>query len=156
MENLNVKGMLQNRKLSRKIHETAWATLVAMINYKSASTGRTFHQIGRFVPSSKTCSCCDHKLDSLSLSVREWKCPNCGSNHHRDLNAAVNIKNFGQLDCYDQLITSDDIAEGVSMMPTSLQKFTTVVSMKPKIERSLNVISVGKGSRKTIQSLVEW
>lgn len=150
MENLNVKGMLQNRKLSRKIHETAWSTLVSMINYKSAKAGRTFHQIGRFIPSSKTCSCCGHKLNKLDLGTREWQCPSCGYEHDRDLNAAINIKNFGQLDCYDQIITSHETGEGALNMPTSLQKFTI------KIERSPCVIGVGKGSEKATKSLVSW
>ena len=148
MENLNVKGMLQNRKLSRKIHETAWSLLVNMINYKATSSGRTFHRIGRFVPSSKTCSCCGYKLDSLSLGTREWQCPSCNTSHDRDFNAAVNIKNFGQLDCYDQIIPSVDMPEVVSeVMPMSLQKYAN------KIERSSNFL-VSIGSRKTQQSLV--
>jgi putative transposase len=142
MENLNVNGMLKNRKLSRKIHETGWATLVTMIDYKSEWAGRTFHQIGRFIPSSKTCSSCGHKLDKLDLGTRTWDCPNCGTSHDRDLNAAVNIKNFGQLDCYDQTIPSVETIEVGSSIPMSLQKFTT------KIERSDFVKSVGDGSRK--------
>ena len=141
MENLNVSGMLKNRKLSRKIHETAWSTLVNMISYKSGWGGKTFHQIDRFVPSSKTCSCCGHKLESLDLSVRDWKCTECGSSHDRDLNAAVNIKNFGQLDCYDQIIPSVETIEMESKIPKSLQKFVT------KIERSLGS-NVDIGSRK--------
>ena len=149
MENLNVSGMLKNRKLSRKIHETAWSTLVSMINYKAASAGRTFHQIGQFVPSSKTCSCCGHKLQSLDLGTREWTCPSCGTHHDRDLNAAINIKNFGQLDCYDQILPSQETGE-VGEVPMSLQKFTT------KIERSPYVVGVGKGSEKATKSLVSW
>lgn len=150
MENLNVKGMLQNRRLSRKIHETAWSTLVSMINYKSMKAGRTFHQIGRFVPSSKTCSCCGHTLEKLDLGTREWTCPSCGVEHDRDLNAAINIKNFGQLDCYDQIITSQEPGEGASLMPTSLQKFAS------KIERSPVAFGVSNGSETATRSLVAW
>lgn len=130
MENLNIKGMLKNRKLSRKIHETAWTSLVEMINYKATKYGRTFHQIGTFIPSSKTCSCCGFKLEKLKLSTREWECPECNTLHDRDLNAALNIKNFGQLAVYDQIVTSHETGEGVSKMPKSLMKQTT------KIERS--------------------
>ena len=121
--------------------------LVGLIQYKSASAGRTFHQIGRFVPSSKTCSSCGHKLDKLDLGTRSWTCPSCGSKHDRDLNAAVNIKNFGQIDCYDQIIPSADIAE-VGEIPMSLQKFAN------KIERSGVVTPVSDGSRKAARSLV--
>ncbi len=48
----------------------------------------------RWYPSSKTCSCCGHKLDILPLSVREWVCPECGSVHDRDVNAAINLRNL--------------------------------------------------------------
>lgn len=149
MENLNVSGMLKNRKLSRKIHETAWASLVVMIGYKSSSSGRTFHQIDRFAPSSKTCSCCGNKLDKLDLGTREWTCPVCCSKHDRDINAAINIKNFGQLDCYDQLLTSVETTE-MGNVPMSLQKHIT------KTERSPVCCGVDVGSRKTTKSLVSW
>jgi putative transposase len=51
-------------------------------------------ECGRFEPSSKTCSGCGHKLAELPLAVRAWTCPICGAEHDRDLNAAINIKNF--------------------------------------------------------------
>ena len=59
----------------------AWSTLVGMISYKSIWYGKTFHQIDRWYPSSKTCNCCGHKVDKLSLDIREWDCPNCGTHH---------------------------------------------------------------------------
>ena len=147
MEDLNVRGMLKNRKLSRKIQETGWSILVNMIKYKSESSGRLFHQINRFSPSSKTCSCCGHKLESLSLGTRDWICPVCESHHDRDLNAATNIKNFGQLDCYEKIIHSVETTE-LGEIPKSLQKFTT------KIERSFMSLNVCEGSRKATRSLV--
>jgi putative transposase len=52
-------------------------------------------EIGRFFPSSKTCSCCSHVLDKLTLDVREWYCPSCNTHHDRDGNAALNIRNEG-------------------------------------------------------------
>jgi len=146
VEDLNVKGMLQNRRLSRKIQETAWSTLTTMIEYKANRATRTFHQIGRFVPSSKTCSCCGHKIDSLPLNIREWTCPICNSNHDRDLNAAVNIKNFGQIDLYDQVVLSQETGE-LEEIPMSLQKFVN------KIERSPIIIGVDEGSKKAAKSL---
>jgi putative transposase len=109
MEDLNVRGMIKNRKLSKSISDAAWSTLVEMIKYKATWYGKTFHQIDRFYPSSKTCSCCGHKLDSLELSVREWACSNCGTIHDRDLNAAKNILNKGLSDLYD--LTSDELAD---------------------------------------------
>lgn len=147
MEDLNVSGMLKNRKLSRKIHETAWATLVGMISYKCSWYGKTFYQIGRFAPSSKTCSCCGYKNKELKLSMREWECPDCNSLHDRDLNAAINIKNFGQADCYGQLLTSVETPEAEEI-PISLQKHSN------KIERSPDESGVRMGSKKTQRSLV--
>ena len=62
-----------------------------------------------FYPSSKTCSCCGHKLESLDLSVREWECPSCGTTHDRDLNAAVNILSKGLDDLYS--LTSEELSD---------------------------------------------
>lgn len=103
MEDLNVSGMIKNRKLSRAIHSASWSMLSSMIEYKCNWNQRSFHKISRWFPSSKTCSCCGHKMDSMDLSIREWICPKCNSIHDRDLNAAVNIKQQGQLDLYNHI-----------------------------------------------------
>jgi putative transposase len=95
VEDLCVKGMLRNRKLSRSIADSAWSTFVQLLAYKAQWYGRTLVKVGRFFPSSKTCSHCDYKVDSLPLSIREWTCPNCGTNHDRDINAAKNIMAAG-------------------------------------------------------------
>ena len=129
MEDLNVSGMLKNRKLSRAIHEASWSTLRAMIQYKCDWNKRNFHQIDRWFPSSKTCSCCGHKMDSMELSVREWSCPSCGAEHDRDLNAAINILQEGQRDCYGELVYSVATIEWGSV-PKALAKRSS------KIERS--------------------
>lgn len=130
MENLNISGMAKNHCLSRKIYSASWATLIDMIAYKSNWAGRTLHKIDRWYPSSKTCSCCGYKLESLSLGVREWDCPSCGTHHDRDINAAKNIKNKGQLDCYEKLIS--DTATEKAKLPMAMMKFVD------KIERSTN------------------
>lgn len=141
MEDLNVAGMIKNRCLSRKIHESSWSILASMIEYKCSWYGKTFYKISRWFPSTKTCSECGHKLERIGMDVRSWECPDCHTVHDRDINAAVNIKNKGQLDLYNQKIPSDDIAE-VGAIPMSLQKFAI------KIERPSNVL-VGEGSGKT-------
>ena len=130
LENLNVKGMMKNRRLARKIQDAAWSTLVSMVSYKANWAGKTFHQIGRFVPSTKTCSCCGYKNVDLTLADREWDCPRCNTHHDRDINAATNILRFGQLDCYDQILPSVATTEVGLNIPAGLQKFVT------KIERS--------------------
>lgn len=95
IENLNVKGMMKNHHLAKAIQDASFGTLVRMLKYKAAWHGRQIVEIGSFYPSSKLCSCCGHKMDSMPLSVRQWTCPNCGTQHDRDINAAVNIKNEG-------------------------------------------------------------
>lgn len=146
VEDLSSKNMLQNRKLSRAIHEVAWTTLTTMIAYKSSWAGKTYHRINRFYPSSKTCSCCGHKLEKLDLSTRHWVCPSCGAEHDRDINAATNILKVGQEDCYGEEIPSHATGD-VGVIPMALQK------MIVKIERPniLNKSLVNHRSRQAAQ-----
>ena len=130
LENLNVSGMLKNRKLARKIAESAWSTLKTMIKYKAGYAGKTVYEISRWFPSSKTCSSCGHKLAKLDLGTREWTCPDCGEHHDRDLNAAKNILNQGQKDLYDAVIPSRATMEEELKIPMALMKHSA------KIERS--------------------
>ena len=109
MEDLAVRNMVKNRKLAKSIADASWSCLVSMIRYKSNWYGRTFHQIDRFAPSTKTCSSCGHRLDAIGLDVREWTCPSCGTTHDRDLNAAQNILDMGLREVYD--LSSDELAE---------------------------------------------
>lgn len=95
VENLNVAGMLKNRKLSQAISDVGFGEFVRQLKYKCDWYGKNFIQIGRFEPSSKTCSECQAINDALTLANREWICANCGTLHDRDLNAAKNIKQIG-------------------------------------------------------------
>ena len=95
VENLNVKGMIRNRKLSKSISDVGWGMFVNFLDYKLKQKDGQLVEIGRFFPSSKTCSCCGHLLDKLTLDIREWDCPSCGARHDRDGNAALNIRNEG-------------------------------------------------------------
>lgn len=121
MEDLNVSGMMKNRKLSRAIHESSWSQLATMIEYKCSWYGKTFYRINRWTPSSKTCSSCGQKQQSMPLDVRKWTCPGCNTTHDRDINAAVNILRTGQQDLYGKQITSSATGEGVAI-PTALMK----------------------------------
>lgn len=91
VEDLNIRGMVKNRSLARAISDSGWSELVRQLAYKSEWYGRTFKKVDRFYPSSKLCSECGYLRDSLSLSEREWECPDCGAHHDRDHNAAKNI-----------------------------------------------------------------
>ena len=92
-EDLNVKGMKKNHYLAYSIADVRWSQLLNFIQYKCNWYGKEFKQIDRFYASSKICSCCGayHKDIVNSLSVREWVCPDCGTHHDRDVNAARNI-----------------------------------------------------------------
>lgn len=93
MEDLNVGGLLKNHYIAYAITDVRWAQLVNFIQYKCQWYGKEFRQVDRFYASSKICSCCGtiHKDIVNSLSVREWVCPDCGTHHDRDVNAAKNI-----------------------------------------------------------------
>lgn len=93
LENLNIKGMVKNRKLSRAINDLGFYELKRQLIYKANQWGKQVKEVDRFYPSSKTCHCCQHKVDELLLNIRNWICPNCGINHDRDINASINILN---------------------------------------------------------------
>ena len=94
-ENLAVKNMIKNPKLAKHIADASWGEFTRQLEYKSGWAGRTYVEIGRFFPSSKRCSCCGFVKDKLPLDVRSWKCPECGTTHDRDVNAARNILAVG-------------------------------------------------------------
>ena len=92
LENLNVDGMMKNHNLAKSIQSASWGEFVRQISYKAERNGKNVIFIGRFEPSSKTCSKCGYINRDLTLSDREWTCPQCGEHHDRDVNAAKNIK----------------------------------------------------------------
>lgn len=94
VETLNIKGMQRNHKLAQAIGDSAWNSFVLKLEYKAKKFGKTVLKIGQFEPSSKTCSVCGHKNKELTLDIREWICPCCSTKHDRDVNAAINIKQF--------------------------------------------------------------
>lgn len=94
LEDLNVEGMMKNKHLSNSIQSAAWSEFVRQLKYKSEWKGKNVIFIGRFEPSSKTCSKCGYVKSDLQLSDREWVCPKCGEKHDRDVNAAINIRDF--------------------------------------------------------------
>lgn len=100
MENLHVKGMMATGSpgdhcLARSIGEQGWSSFKNMMEYKCETYGKHFVQIGRFEPSSKMCSVCGSTNHQLTLSVRKWQCQSCSTVHDRDVNAAINIRDFG-------------------------------------------------------------
>jgi putative transposase len=95
LEDLNVSGMVRNRKLARAISQQGWYQFVTFLKYKATMYGREIIQVNRFYPSSKTCSSCGIVQSSLPLHIREWTCDACGTTHDRDINAAKNLMALG-------------------------------------------------------------
>ena len=91
MEDLNTSGMLKNHKLAKAIQEVGFFKFKTVLSAKALQNDKKVILIGRFYPSSKTCSKCGYIHKELKLQDRHWQCPNCGSYHDRDYNAAVNI-----------------------------------------------------------------
>jgi putative transposase len=96
LEDLNIMGMVQNRRLARAISDVGWGQLVRIIGEKAERYGRTTYFVSRWLASSKTCSSCGHRLEKLAMQVRQWPCPACGTVHDRDYNAARNILAAGR------------------------------------------------------------
>ena len=91
IEDLNVSGMVRNRRLARAISDCGWGEFRRQLEYKCERARHELVVIDRWYPSSKTCSACGHLLAGLSLSTRHWTCPSCRARHDRDINAAKNI-----------------------------------------------------------------
>ena len=94
IEDLNVRGMMANRHLSRAIGDMSFHELRRQLEYKVEMRGGLITVADRWFPSSKTCSECGARNERLSLSVRQWTCSGCGERHDRDVNAAINLKNY--------------------------------------------------------------
>ena len=95
MEDLNVKGMQRNHHLAQAVGDASFGMFLTMLEYKCRWYGVNLIKIDRFAPSSKTCGQCGYVYKGLKLSERSWICPECGTHHDRDFNAACNIKEFG-------------------------------------------------------------
>ena len=110
-ENLAVKNLIKNPKLAKTITDASWGEFTRQLAYKANWAGRTHVEIGRFFPSSKRCSCCGFVKDKLPLNVRSWECPECGTTHDRDLNAARNVLAAGlAVLAFGENVSGDSIA----------------------------------------------
>lgn len=93
VEDLNVKGMMSNRRLAKAVSQVSFFEVKRQLDYKAKMQGGAVVQIGRFFASSKLCSSCGNKFVNLVLANREWTCEACGVIHDRDSNASINILN---------------------------------------------------------------
>lgn len=97
-ETLRIVNMIKNHKLAQAIHSSGWGAFVEMCKYKAQWNGKNILQIPTFQASTTICSACGYTNRDLTLSDREWTCK-CGAHHDRDINAAINIKNYSLNNC---------------------------------------------------------
>jgi len=128
VESLAVSNMMKNHSLAKSIADCAWNQFGTFLKYKAADVGKQVIEIGRFYPSSKTCSSCGVVNGDLKLSDRNWKCSSCESEHDRDLNAAINIAMEGAriYKAGRKLAGGEDVSLGMI-----LQNIEQATSVKP-------------------------
>ena len=95
LEDLQVRNMVKNHCLAKSISDVSWSKFVELLRYKAEWYGRELVQIGKFFPSSKTCSSCGNIKKDLTLKDREYQCSSCGTKIDRDYNASLNILEEG-------------------------------------------------------------
>ena len=136
LEDLNVKGMIKNHKLSKHISDASWSKFIELLTYKAEWNDKNIVKIDRFFPSSKTCNHCGYINQNLDLSIREWTCPSCNTKLDRDLNASKNILNEGY-----KLISSgiDDYRSRGEIRPT-------LVGTTDETSKILNIFSEAQPS----------
>ena len=113
IEDLSVKNMIKNKKLSRAISDVSWSSFISILSYKCEWYGVSLHKINRWFASSKTCSECSYQIDKLDLSIREWQCPDCETIHDRDINAAMNILKRGEFELAQ--IQNKKLSKGIDL-----------------------------------------
>jgi len=133
VEDLNVKGMMANHSLARSIADIGWSEIVRQLMYKCVA----IQKVGRFYPSSKTCSGCGTKVESMPLNIRSWVCTNCGEIHDRDVNAATNIESEGIRLFTASCAGNNACGDGSSGRRTRKSDTVKLPSMKQELGRTL-------------------
>lgn len=96
IEDLDMKAMSQSLNFGKSVSDNGWGIFTTFLKYKLEEQGKKLVKVGKFFASSQTCSVCGYKnAETKNLTVRAWDCPQCGTHHDRDINAAINIRNEG-------------------------------------------------------------
>ena len=132
LENLNVKGMLKNSRLSKDISDISFYEIKRQLDYKVGLRNGLIYQIDRWFPSSKTCSCCGNVKKELKLSERKFKCGVCGLVLDRDLNASININTVG----HTEIKACGDFSSGFEWLK-DYQSETKTVKQESKVKEEL-------------------
>ena len=109
LENLNVAGMVKCHSLAKSISDSGWNTFKLQCEYKACQYGSGVQSVDRFFPSSKTCNVCGYVNNNLKLQHRFWTCPECSAEHDRDINAAINIRNFNTVGVTELQACGEDV-----------------------------------------------
>lgn len=134
IEDLNVSGLMKNRKLAKHINDAAWGEFVRQLEYKGKWYGCAVVKVGRFAPSSKTCSVCGAIKYDLALKDRSWTCRVCSTTHDRDINAALNILKWG---CEAHTAkTAESNADGEHVRPSRVSARVRQRSLKSEVSSS--------------------
>lgn len=126
IEDLHVKGMLANGKIARAISDVGFGMFRSQIEYKARRYGTQLVVADRWYPSSRLCSICGWKNESLTLKDREWTCPQCGTTHDRDINAAINLKRLATLTALPVASPTSNGGATSGMVPDVAGKVTPV------------------------------
>lgn len=96
IENLDMKAMAQSLHFGKSVSDNGWGKFVSFLQYKLKETGKQLVKVDKYFASSQICNVCGYKnTETKNLGIRAWDCPECGTHHDRDVNAAINIRNEG-------------------------------------------------------------
>lgn len=119
VEDLNLKGISAFLRNAKNMNDTSWGMFVSRLQTKGKDYNCNVIKADRYFPSSKLCSCCGWKYESLKLSERKWTCPKCGTSHIRDVNAAINLKNYVPLE--ERKLTPVESSKVANLVMLALQ-----------------------------------